>query len=62
MKEGGCICQQLQRNCLKSMNSFTMTATVDGLRLMCEGLNKAPKATEKYFLEVLACFQATEKR
>ena len=44
------------------MNSSAMTATMDGLRLMCEGLNKAPKATGKYFLEVLACFQAIEKR
>lgn len=36
--------------------------TPTGLRLMSEGLKKAPEATGKYFLEVLACFQATEKR
>ena len=36
--------------------------TPDGLRLVCEGLNKDPEAIGKHFLEVLARFQASEKR
>lgn len=35
--------------------------TPDGLRLVCEGLNKDPEAIRKHFLEVLARFQAFEK-
>lgn len=34
--------------------------TPDGLRLVCEGLNKDPEAIGKHFLEVLARFQAFE--
>ena len=36
--------------------------TPDGLRLVCEGLNKDPEAIGKHLLEVLARFQASEKR
>lgn len=35
--------------------------TPDGLRLVCEGLNKDPEAIGKHFLEVLARFQMTIK-
>lgn len=34
--------------------------TPDGLKLVCEGLNRDPEAIGKHFLEVLARFQATE--
>lgn len=36
--------------------------TPDGLRLVCEGLNKDPETVGKHFLEVLARFQVAEKR
>ena len=36
--------------------------TPDGLRLVCEGLNKDPETVGKHFLEVLARFQAAKKR
>lgn len=36
--------------------------TPDGLRHVCEGLNRDTEAIEKHFLEVLARFQATEKK
>ena len=35
--------------------------TPDGLRLVCEGLNKDPEDIGKHFLEVLARFQMTIK-
>jgi hypothetical protein len=36
--------------------------TPDGLRLVCEGLNKDLEAIGKHFLEVLARFQTTGKQ
>ena len=36
--------------------------TPDGLSFVCEALNKEPEAIGKHFLEVLARFQAGEKR
>ena len=36
--------------------------TPDGLRLVCEGLNKDPEAIGKHFLEVLARFQANKHK
>lgn len=36
--------------------------TLDGLKLVCEGLNKDPEAIGKHFLEVLARLQAAENK
>lgn len=36
--------------------------TSDGLRLVCEGLNRDPEAIGRHFLEVLARFQAADKK
>lgn len=35
--------------------------TVDGLRLICDGLSRDPEAIGKHFLEILARIQSTDK-
>ncbi|MDD7772469.1 MAG: cytochrome C [Firmicutes bacterium] len=49
-----------QQLCKDRNNGHILTP--DGLRLVCEGLNKDPETVGKHFLEVLARFQAAKKR
>lgn len=52
--------EDYQQLCIDRNNGRILTP--DGLRLVCEGLNKEPEAIGKHFLEVLAWFQSTENK
>ena len=52
--------EDYQRLCKDRNNGRILTP--DGLRLVCEGLNKDPEAIGKHFLEALARFQANEHK
>lgn len=52
--------EDYQRLCKDRNNGRILTP--DGLRLVCEGLNKDPEAIGKHFLEVLARFQANKHK